>query len=260
MTTGILQDVLSVLSGIVSGFMLGLIGGGGSVLAVPMFAFVVGVPNPHVAIGTSAVAVAANAVINLITHARHGNVRWLCAAVFAGAGIVGAFLGSTLGKSIDGHLLLALFACLMVVVGILMLRNRHKSARAEFSLDRTTLTKVIAIGFATGALSGFFGIGGGFLIVPGLIAATGMPIGIAIGSSLVAVAAFGFTTSVNYAASGLVDWSLAAFFLVGGATGGYLGARLSKNLASKRGVLNIVFAIVIFATAAYMLVRSWGSM
>jgi uncharacterized protein len=259
MEAAILQGILAVLSGVLVGFSLGLVGGGGSILAVPLLAYVVGVPNPHVAIGTSAVAVAVNAAINLATHARRGNVRWHCAAVFAGAGIIGAFLGSTLGKSINGHLLLALFACLMIVVGLLMLRNRHQSTSSEINLDRRTTGKLGAFGFATGALSGFFGIGGGFLIVPGLMAATAMPIGLAVGSSLVAVAAFGFTTSLNYAVSGLVDWPLAAFFILGGAAGGYLGVRLSMNLAARRGALNMVFASLIFVTAAYMLVRSIAS-
>jgi len=107
-------------------------------------------------------------------------------------------------------------------------------------------------------LSGFFGIGGGFLIVPGLMLATGMPILNAIGSSLVAVAAFGVTSAANYAVSGLVDWGLAAVFIAGGVLGGLLGAALAKHLADKRGALNITFALVIFAVATYMLVRSLG--
>ena len=112
------------------------------------------------------------------------------------------------------------------------------------------------IGLATGALSGFFGIGGGFLIVPGLIMATGMPILYAVGSSLVAVTGFGLTTAANYALSGLVDWTLAALFIGGGVLGGLLGANLASKLAVKKGALNTVFAGLIFVVAIYMLVRS----
>jgi uncharacterized membrane protein YfcA len=109
-------------------------------------------------------------------------------------------------------------------------------------------------------LSGFFGIGGGFLIVPALIAATGMPMLYAVGSSLVAVTAFGLTTAANYALSGLVDWSLATLFIAGGVLGGLLGARAANALAGPKGALNIVFAALIFAVAIYMLVRSLGLM
>jgi uncharacterized protein len=103
----LLQGGLGLFSGSLIGFSLGLGGGGGSILAVPLLVYVVGVGDPHVAIGTSAVAVAANAATNLLTHARHGNGKWACASVFAAAGVVGAFIGSSLGKMVEGHKLLA---------------------------------------------------------------------------------------------------------------------------------------------------------
>lgn len=108
----------------------------------------------------------------------------------------------------------------------------------------------------TGAFSGFFGIGGGFLIVPGLVASTGMPLLNAIGSSLVAVCAFGLTTAINYAASGLVDWPLALVFIVGGALGGRLGSRAAQALSARKGALNMAFAALIFAVALFMLFKS----
>src|SRR6202042_2199902 len=111
-----MQAGLGIASGALVGFSLGLIGGGGSILAVPLMVYVVGVANAHVAIGTSAIAVAANAAINLSTHARDGTVRWSCALMFAAAGIVGAFIGSIFGKMLDGQKLLALFALLMLVI------------------------------------------------------------------------------------------------------------------------------------------------
>jgi uncharacterized membrane protein YfcA len=114
----------------------------------------------------------------------------------------------------------------------------------------------MGLGVGTGALSGFFGIGGGFLIVPGLMAATSMPMIRAVGSSLVAVTAFGLTTSLNYALSGLVDWPLAAVFIAGGAAGGAVGALAARQVAAFKGVLNSLFAGLIFVVAAYMLWRS----
>ena len=218
------QGALGLASGSLVGFSLGLVGGGGSILAVPLLVYLVGVSDPHVAIGTSAIAVAANAAVNLVNHARAGNVKWRCASVFALAGMAGAFLGSTLGKVIEGQKLLALFAIVMMAVGALMLQGRAGTGEPSVRLNRENLPKLFALGGLTGALSGFFGIGGGFLIVPALIAATGMPILYAVGSSLVAVTAFGLTTAVNYALSGLVDWYLAALFISGGVVGGMLGA------------------------------------
>lgn len=253
----LMQAALDMASGSLVGFSLGLVGGGGSILAVPLLIYWVGIRDPHVAIGTSAIAVAANAAANLLDHHRSGNVIWPCALVFATAGIVGAFLGSTAGKMVDGQKLLATFAVLMMVVAALMLRRRPPAASrhvAEFG--PRTVARLVGIGLGTGALAGFFGIGGGFLIVPGLMLATGMPILNAIGSSLVAVTAFGATTAANYAVSGTVNWTIAALFLCGGVLGGFAGGRVARLLASRRGYLNAAFAALIFAVAVYMLVRS----
>ncbi|HWH22192.1 MAG TPA: sulfite exporter TauE/SafE family protein [Allosphingosinicella sp.] len=250
------QYLLGAGSGVLVGFVLGLVGGGGSILAVPLMVYLVGVPSPHVAIGTSAFAVAVNAATGLANHARAGTVKWRCAAMYAAAGVAGAFAGSTAGKSFDGERLLFLFAIVMVVVGILMLRGRGKSGDPDASCNRENAPKVLGYGLGTGAFSGFFGIGGGFLIVPGLVASTGMPMINAIGSSLVAVTAFGLTTSLNYALSGLVDWLLAAAFIGGGVLGGFAGARVAKRLSGTHGRLTTIFAVLIFVVAGYMLWKS----
>lgn len=251
-----IQYFLGALSGGLVGFVLGLVGGGGSILAVPLMVYLVGVSNPHVAIGTSAFAVAANAATGLAGHARHGHVKWKCAMVFSLAGIVGAAAGSTMGKSFDGQRLLFLFAIVMIAVGVLMLRRRGHSGDAEVVLGRENAPKLVAYGFGAGLFSGFFGIGGGFLIVPGLIAATGMPMINAVGSSLVGVTSFGLTTAGNYASSGLVNWPLAFAFIAGGLGGGILGTRAARHLSKKRDLLTIVFAVLIFVVAAYMLWRT----
>ena len=258
MDLSILQTVLAVASGSIVGFSLGLVGGGGSILAVPLLVYVVGLDNPHVAIGTSAIAVALNAAANLATHARAGNVKWRCATVFAMAGVAGAFLGSTLGKMMDGHKLLGLFAVVMMVVGALMLRDRARTGDPTVTLSRENFPKLVGLGLSAGLLSGFFGIGGGFLIVPALMLAAGMPILNAIGSSLVSVTAFGLTTAGNYAWSGLVDWPLAGLFVAGGVLGGLLGARAAKSLSGRRGALTTAFAALIFLVALYMLMHTFN--
>jgi uncharacterized membrane protein YfcA len=250
------QGVLGLASGTLVGFSLGLVGGGGSVLAVPLMVYVVGVPEPHVAIGTSAIAVATNAAINLSNHARGGTVMWSCALVFAAAGIAGAFGGSILGKMLDGQKLLALFALVMLVIAMLMLKTRARIGLPEVRMDWSNLPAIVGLGLATGSLSGFFGIGGGFLIVPALMLATGMSILNAVSSSLVAVTAFGMTTALSYAWSGLISWELAGVFIAGGIAGGLAGTRSARLLSERRGALNIVFAVVIIAVALYMLGRN----
>lgn len=255
-TFSVLQYVLGAGAGSIVGFSLGLVGGGGSILAVPLIVYLVGVKDPHLAIGTSAFAVAANAAANLVNHARGGTVKWKIAGLFAIAGVVGALLGSTLGKAIDGQKLLALFAVLMLVVGALMMRGRTVTGDPTVVLTRQNAPRLIGTGAATGILSGFFGIGGGFLIVPSLMFSTRMPIYYAVGSSLVGVTAFGLTTALNYALSGWVDWPLAAAFVGGGVLGGLFGARLARTLADRKGALINIFAGLIFVTAIYMLYRS----
>jgi uncharacterized membrane protein YfcA len=256
MMLSVMQSVLGLGSGALVGFSLGLVGGGGSILAVPLMVYVVGVPEPHIAIGTSAIAVATNAAINLFTHARGGTVIWSCALVFAAAGIVGAFAGSSLGKMVDGHRLLALFAVVMLVIAALMLKTRSRAGIPDVKINWSNFPAIAGFGLATGTLSGFFGIGGGFLIVPALMFATGMPIMNAVSSSLVAVTAFGMTTAASYAWSGLVSWDLAAVFIAGGIVGGLAGTRGARHLSARRGALNTVFAAVIVAVALYMLVRN----
>jgi uncharacterized membrane protein YfcA len=251
----LVQDALGLLSGSFVGFSLGLVGGGGSILAVPLMIYLVGVPTAHMAIGTSAFAVAVNAAANLLSHARSGTVKWSCAGVFAIAGVAGAFAGSSLSKIVDGQKLLVLFALLMLVVAGVMFARRAVTGDADVHLDGRNSPKLVLTGLGTGALSGFFGIGGGFLIVPCLMFSTGMPIINAIGSSLVGVTAFGATAALNYAASGLVDWRLAATFIVGGVVGGLAGGRLAAALGG-RGSLNAIFAAVILVVAIYMLART----
>jgi uncharacterized membrane protein YfcA len=251
-----IQSVLGLASGMLVGFSLGLVGGGGSILAVPLMVYVVGVADAHVAIGTSAVAVAANAAMNLSNHARGGSVRWSCALVFAGAGVAGAFAGSIAGKMVDDRNLLALFALLMLVIAVLMLKTRSRVGLPDARMSWANTPAVVGLGLATGTLSGFFGIGGGFLIVPALMLATGMSIMNAISSSLVAVTAFGLTTAASYAYSGLISWKLAGLFVAGGVAGGLIGTRSAQLLAGRRGALNIVFAVVIIAVALYMLARN----
>ncbi|CAB1128790.1 putative membrane transporter protein PD_1894 [Candidatus Hydrogenisulfobacillus filiaventi] len=251
-----LQAVLAIFAGSLVGFSLGLIGGGGSILAVPLLLYLVGLHDPHLVIGTTALAVSFNAFFNLLPHWRAGHVRWCAAIAFSIPGIIGSYLGSTLGKAINGKALLFLFAILMLVVAFNMVRNRRVTGSGGFGWRPSMLRRIIPAGLGVGLLSGFFGIGGGFLIVPGLVFSTGMSMINAIGTSLFSVGAFGLTTALNYAASGLVDWLVVVEYIAGGMAGGVLGAMLATRLSHRKEALQYIFAAVVVAVAIYMLYKN----
>ena len=248
--------MLTFGSGSLVGFALGLLGGGGSILAVPLLVYVVGVKDTHIAIGTSALAVSANAFANLISHARAGTVKWPCAIAFALAGITGAALGALLGRQVDGQHLLFLFGLVMLAVAGGMFSGRAAGGDPLVHINPTIGLRLAATGLVVGFLSGFFGIGGGFLIVPAIMLGSGMTAINAVGSSLVSVGTFGMTTAATYALAGLVDWRVAAIFVAGGIAGGLVGVKLSIRLSEKRGALSKSFAVAVVLVAAFVLWKS----
>lgn len=252
--------IAALVSGGLIGVILGLVGGGGSILAVPLLIYVVGVGSPHAAIGTAAVAVTINALASLVGHARAGRVKWRCAGVFAASGMAGAALGAEIGKAFDGKRLLVLFGLLMIAVGVTMLRKRRTADAPDVRLTRNSasvlLPRLIPIGLVVGLAAGFFGIGGGFLIVPGLMLATAMPLPYAIGTSLVIVSSLGLTTAASYALSGLVDWPLTVLLVVGGIGGTAGGIAFGRTLGTRKGILERGFGGLVIAVGAYVTLSS----
>lgn len=256
-----LLHLLAALSaGVAIGLILGLVGGGGSIIAVPLLVYLVGVSSAHEAIGTAAVAVGLNALAGLASHARAGSIKWPCALTFSLAGIAGATLGAELGKAFDGQRLLVLFGAMMVVVGAAMLKQRRSPDDPDVHLSRETaahlIPRLVPAGLGVGLLAGFFGIGGGFLIVPALVAATGMPLSIAVGTSLVAVSALGLTTAASYALTGYVDWALVALLVLGGIAGAFLGMAFGKKLAGQKRLMEIGFALIVIGVGAFVALNS----
>ncbi|MFT3725674.1 MAG: sulfite exporter TauE/SafE family protein [Hyphomonadaceae bacterium] len=247
-----------VLGGAVVGFLLAVFGGGGSVLAAPVLLYLGGVTDAHVAVGTASAAVAANAALNLAGHWRGGRIKWPCATVFAIAGLAGSFAGSSLAKLISGQQLLLAFAFAMAAIGLSMFRKPKSEGDPSVHISMKLVARLAPLGLLTGLAAGFFGIGGGFLIVPGLMLATGMTMANATASSLLSVALFGAATSTNYALSGQVDWRLAGLLLLGGAAGGVAGLFAAKSLATRVRLARNLFAILILIVAAYVAWRSLG--
>ena len=180
----------------------------------------------------------------------------------AAFGVLGAFGGSTLGKAIDGQRLLFLFAIIMVIVGILMLRSRRKAGVGIAPLPQRAPAftwKLAFVALAVGLLSGFFGIGGGFLIVPGLMFATGMPLINAIGSSLFAGRRLRSGNGYELCSLGIGRLENRWRIHCSGFVGGWLGMNLAFRIGSHKSALNTLFASIIFAVAAYMFYRTAGS-
>ena len=241
---------LSMISGIVVGFSLGLIGGGGSVLAVPLLLYVVGVRDVHAAIGTSALAVGAIAAINLIGHKKKNHVRFRQGITFAIPGLGGTLLGAQLGLLTPSESLLIFFAGFMGIVGVLLLKKKAAKQDVQTSSNQTT----VLLSKRNLPLSGFFGIGGGFLIVPTLMYSGGLSIVEAVGTSLVSVSAFGFSTASSYLVSGNIDLYTAGIFVVGGVIGGIVGIKMMGKIPQE--ILTKIFGIMVISISGYMLLMS----
>lgn len=245
--------LLAGLGGALIGLLLTLFGGGGSVLATPWLIYVVGLTDTHAAIGTSAAAVAVNAATGLAAQARAGRVKWPCAITFGIAGLAGTLVGAHFAKQVDGQALLTWFAFAMIAIAVSMLVPRKNAGDPSVRLTPLMVLKLAPIGLLAGLAAGFFGIGGGFLIAPGLMASTGMTLANASASSLVSVSLFGGATSMSYAASGQLIWPLFGALVVGGASGTLAALPLAKYLESRATAARAIFALMVIAVAIFIL-------
>lgn len=245
--------LLAALGGALIGLLLTLFGGGGSVLAAPWLIYIVGVADTHVAIGTSAAAVAVNAIAGLVGQARAGRVKWPCAITFGVAGLAGSLGGAALAQQVDGEALLGWFAVAMIAIAVTMLIPRRREGDPEVRLTPPMILKLAPVGLMAGFAAGFFGIGGGFLIAPGLMASTGMTLANAGASSLVSVALFGGATSVSYASAGQIAWPLFGALVTGGGAGTLLALLLARRLQDRARTARTLFALMIIAVAVAIL-------
>lgn len=248
--------ILSLAFGALIGLSLGLVGGGGSILTVPILVYAIGQPV-QLATTTSLAIVGANALVGVVGHARAGNVLPKTGLAFGTAGFLGAFAGTWLNRRVPGPLLLALFALVMLAAAAAMLRKRAGGATEEAREDydaRGWLTLGLS-GLGTGLMTGFFGVGGGFVIVPALVLVLGLPMRAAVGTSLLIIALNSASGLVARLGSGGLDWGITLLFILGGAAGVALGVRLAGRLPQRR--LTQAFATLIVLVAAYVLFRSY---
>ncbi|MEY4161103.1 MAG: hypothetical protein RLZZ136_1724 [Pseudomonadota bacterium] len=247
--------LLAALGGALIGLLLTLFGGGGSVLATPWLIYVVGLTDTHAAIGTSAAAVAVNAATGLEAQARAGRVKWPCASVFALSGLTGALAGAQVARQVNGQALLTWFAFAMIAIALSMLLPKRDAGNPAVHLTPPMVLKLAPVGLITGLAAGFFGIGGGFLIAPGLMAATGMTLANAGASSLVSVTLFGTATSLSYAAAGQVIWPLFGALVLGGGAGTLIAMPLARTLEAHTRAARSTFAVLVIVVALYILLK-----
>ena len=251
-----LQIILSIISGILVGFSLGLIGGGGSILAIPLLIYFVGYDHPHLVIGTTALAVGINAYLNLIPHTLKKNVNYRTGVIFTVPGIIGVLIGSELGLLTPGTFLLFFFGFLMIAIALYMLKRKCVDiSERERKVSKSYLILILT-GITVGFASGYFGIGGGFLIVPGLLFGGGLNIIQAVGTSLMAVGTFGVVTAARYAISGDLNIIISVLFILGGVLGGWIGARYASRVPKRR--LTQIFAIIVIVVAIYIIYQNYS--
>ncbi|MCC6313178.1 MAG: sulfite exporter TauE/SafE family protein [Thermomicrobiales bacterium] len=240
----------AIFFGVLIGLLLGMVGGGGSILTVPILVYVIGL-GVHEATATSLIIVGATALFGAVPHAMEGRVRVPTALLFGGSGIAGAFAGTWLNQRVDGQMILLLFGILMVVVAARMaFGHRPKVDPAE---PRKTWIVPLA-GLAVGVMTGFFGVGGGFLIVPALVLAVGLPMRMAVGTSLVVIAINSGAGIVAHLGTGGFDVAVAGLFLIGGAVGGNLGGRLAGRVNEAK--LSRGFAALVAAVGVFLILRN----
>jgi uncharacterized membrane protein YfcA len=226
------QLLIAIALSTVVGVSLGLLGGGGSILAVPLLVYVAGV-DVHLAIGMSLAIVGATSLVGALVHARGGRVDLRAAALFGVAGMIGAPAGAQASHAVSHRALLLLFAALMIVVGGLMLRGRRSAGAAAIG-HRRHLAAVLGAGGGVGLLTGFLGVGGGFLIVPTLTLLAGLPIHTAVGTSLLVIAANAAAGLAGHLHQGELPLGLTAAFTTASVLGALLGVRLSGRFEPAR--------------------------
>lgn len=207
------------------GIALGLLGGGGSILTVPLLAYVAGMDAKQ-AIATSLLVVGVTSAIGAVSHARAGRVQWRTGLIFGAAGMAGAYGGGLLAQFIPGTVLLIGFAVMMIATAIAMLRGR-KNIAATDSGHHLPVPKIIAEGLVVGLVTGLVGAGGGFLVVPALALLGGLPMPIAVGTSLVVIAMKSFAGMAGYLSSVQINWTVALAVTAAAVVGALAGARLT---------------------------------
>lgn len=248
-----------ILSALI-GLSLGLIGGGGSIITVPVLVYVIGV-EVHEAVGMSLAVVGGTSLIGSLLHARRGTLELTTGIIFGISGTIGALVGSPLTHLLSPPALMMTFAVLMIVIAILMIvrqkKNEELAAGGENIHEKMSLWKALAAGFGVGVMTGFLGVGGGFLIVPALVMFGGLPIKKAIGTSLLVIFLNCVAGLVGHASQNHFNWRLTAMVTGLAALGTIAGTLLSHRLPGNR--LQKGFAYFVLAVALILITKNFAA-
>lgn len=243
--------LLGALMALLIGISLGLLGGGGSILTVPILLYVFHLPTRQ-AIATSLLVVGTTSFAALIPHAKAGRVQWRTGAIFGATSMVGAYVAGRLAKHIPAAILLLAFGGMMVVTAIAMMRGKKSSSADEPAETRPLpVLKIVAEGLAVGAVTGLVGAGGGFLVVPALVLLGGLPMPVAVGTSLLVIGMKSYAGFAGYLSSVAIPWNVAGLVVLAAVAGSFVGARMVHMLPPER--LRRGFAWFVIVMAVFIL-------
>lgn len=240
-----------LLLSVLIGLSLGVLGGGGSILTVPILVYVAGL-DPKEAIAASLFVVGVTSAAGAISHARGGRVKWRTGLLFGAAGMAGAFAGGLLGGYIPGELLLVAFAVMMVATSIAMLRGRRESDPTKVHTELPVF-RVLLDGAVVGLVTGLVGAGGGFLVVPALALLGGLPMSVAVGTSLVVIAMKSAAGLAGYLTTVQLPWGLVLGVTVAAVLGSVIGGRLAGRVPET--ALRKSFGWFVLAMGTFVLVQ-----
>jgi len=246
-----ITTIIVVALAVLVGLSLGLLGGGGSILVVPLLTYVGGL-DPREAIATSLFVVGATSLASLLGHARKGNVRWRAGLIFGAAGMVGAFLGGLAGGHIPGTVLMIAFAGMMIATAGAMIKGR-KNRDGQSQTHRHPVWRILLDGLVVGAATGLVGAGGGFLVVPALVLLAGLPMTAAVGTSLLVIALKSFAGLGGYLTSVSLDWPLVAAVTAAAIAGSFVGVRLTSVVPER--ALRKGFGVFVLLMGAFVLAQ-----
>ena len=244
-----ITTIIVVALAVLVGLSLGLLGGGGSILVVPLLTYIGGL-DPKEAIATSLFVVGATSLVSLVGHARKGNVQWRTGLIFGAAGMVGAFLGGLAGGYIPGTVLMVAFAIMMIATAGAMIKGR-KDRDGQSNDHLHPLWRILLDGLVVGAATGLVGAGGGFLVVPALVLLAGLPMTAAVGTSLLVIAMKSFAGLGGYLTSVSLDWPLVAAVTAAAIAGSFVGIRLTSVVPEK--ALRKGFGFFVLIMGAFVL-------
>ncbi|MDI5941626.1 MULTISPECIES: sulfite exporter TauE/SafE family protein [Micromonospora] len=242
---------LTVGLAVLIGVSLGLLGGGGSILAVPLLVYVADLPAKE-AIATSLLVVGATSAVGVLPHARAHRVRWRTGLVFGLAGMTGAYAGGRLAAYVPAAVLLTGFALMMLATAVAMIRGRRDAGDRPVPHE-LPVPRVILDGVVVGLVTGLVGAGGGFLVVPALALLGGLPMPVAVGTSLVVIAMKSFAGLAGYLSTVSIDWGLAAAVTAAAVVGSLAGGRLAGRVPE--AVLRRAFGWFVVVMGVFVLAQ-----